>query len=402
MTASPRGRAHHNDRPPLLELADRLEAPTVSLFTEWGRGGEGRANEIRTRHCVSMTGERLQSWGASDERRRAMQDAIEERLVEIEMGTAHDHLALFTDGENTELWPLPAGPSELVHVAERPFVRPLLPLVQRNRSFLVLELALRDPHLYLGTWLTFEKTSTDLPKSFEEVVGGETESQGVQFRTQQAISSPSALYHGHGGGHDDVVPELEQYLHEIDKRLRDEWGSSGLPLVLAGVERERGHFRKVSDYEPIVDGELPLVRESEASAEASARLHQKAVALFEEQWRREHRAELGRLRGHLDGDGRVAAGGLENLLIDAYAGQLTRLYLLRDENVWGRFDPTSGEVTKAEAHSGDCEELLNHLALVTLESRGQVFELSREDLEETDLAELWPQGEPAVALERGT
>lgn len=399
MTSSPRG-SNLNDpnRPLLLELADRFEEPIVSLFTEWGRGGEARANELRARHCVSLAAERLQTWGASDRQRQAIEAAIDGRLGEIAMGASYDRLALFTDGAHTELWPLPGGPSELLHVSARPFVRPLLPAVQSDRPFLLLELALKDPKLYVCSRLTCEPAPTALPQSFEEVVGAEVESRGVQFRTQHALSSPDAHFHGHGGGHDDVVPELEQYLRELDRRLQSDWGSSGMPLVLAGVERERGHFRKVSDYRPIVERELPMMRESDQHGD----LHQMALELFEERRRSDRLAELERLRGHLDGRGLLAGGGFASLLVQVYAGQVTHLYLLGDENVWGRFDPRTGELTSAAAHSGrDSEELLNLAALLTLEQRGLVFELSDQDLEEADLIGLWPRGEPAVGLLRG-
>jgi hypothetical protein len=355
---------------------DRGEKPHVTVvIPSTPLPSDRQKNEIRLKNRIADADAQLESLGL-DERRRT---AVLGPLVEARDGGTFwpaepldGGMAAYTSGDGLTRIALPQRPRELTVVGWRYHLKPVLEAKSRIGSFNLLAISQNDVRLFAGDHdgLRPLDLAGRAPRSLEESAGHDLTEPNLQHHAGHR-GSAEAIYHTHGGGKDDVTPELKRFLREVDRAVQDLIEREE-PLVLAGVDFMVALYREVSDLPSVMEEELHGNVEHLSAAE----LHQRARELVENEVARRNReaaAALGDAAGS-----RAATDDTDEALLAALEGRVDEIVVAADREDWGYVDEGAHEVRHRDELPR--EDLLDRAAVETWLHGGRVRVLPAEDM----------------------
>jgi hypothetical protein len=354
-------------------LIDQTAEACVSIYLPTERSGkETQQNAIRFKNLV----------------RRAEQCVVERKLMRPRQTQelfrpAHelmedapfwqhqwDGLAVFLSSRLYRRFRVPIRFTELAEVKHRFHVKPLLKLLSGDGEFFLLSLNRKLGRFFKSTRYHIEELDLgDTPTSLLDVIGPETDTHQLQWRTAApgGRGERSALFHGHGGGAEDLTPELRRFLAAVDTGVQRLLRDRPAPLLLAGSEDLLALYRETTDQPHRVAGELRLntsdMREEE--------LREKAWSVVEPLFAREQREAAGRYR-ELIGTGR-ASSDVREIVPASQDGRVETLFVARGRYRWGRYDAEVRDVFLQNEPGNGAQDLLDCAAVHTLRHKGRVF-----------------------------
>lgn len=363
-------------RTDFLELAELRAEGCVSLYVPTDRRSSDNYQQDRTEFknlLSAVTVELRETYGWRN-------DAIETLLKPahdlLDQPTFWQHssdlLVVFLhQGGDMQLLQLPLEYAAPKHfISDRPYLRPLIPMLSSDGRFLILSLRLDEIRLFQATRHVFEEIdlSDEVPQEVNEVKDLENKQQSLQFRSGHG-GGGGAVFHGQGVSSDErKKEEIAEFLREVDKTITDELENQDLPLVLAGVDYLIPIYRSVSKYNNLHDAH---VLAGSPKGYTDLELHEMAVEAID--------AHLDAPRSESVERYNEAAGASltssdkRKTLLAAWAGQVDTLFLHPDAHLWGTYDEAAHQVQiNAEPTPGNyC--LLNEAAIQTLRNGGTVF-----------------------------
>ncbi|HSL81730.1 MAG TPA: hypothetical protein VLF66_03085, partial [Thermoanaerobaculia bacterium] len=220
----------------------------------------------------------------------------------------------------------------------------------------------------------------DLPTSLNDALGYEVEETHLQFHTgtprRTGEATRSAVFHGHGGGEDDVKLEIQKFFNLLDQGIGTVVADKQAPLVLAGVEFLFPLYRQAADYPHLVDGGVP----GNPAELPNEELHERAWPLVEPHFARGREEAEGRFR-ELLGTGQASAQ-LDDVVTAAHDGRVDTLFVALGTRRWGSFDETSRKVEASDHNGPGTEDLLDLAAIQTLLKGGTVYAVPPERVPE--------------------
>lgn len=372
-----------SDLKPLLE---ERQTHCVSVFMPTRRGG-GEQDPIRWRIHLGEAEEMLVQAGLrAPEAREQLEPA--RRLLDdpIFWQSQCDGLAYFLASPFERLYRLPLAFEDLVVVGPRFHVTPLLPLLGGNGRFYVLAVSRNAVRLLQGT--RDAVSAVDLTGVPHDLAAALLTRQREPVRTITARPTGAGgpwQATSHGVGVDDPKEDLLHYFQQIDRALHPVLRRDEAPLALAAVDYLQPIYRQANSYPH-------LVAEGVAGNPdhlSDKQLHDRAWPLVQPGFEEAQQNAASQYR-ELAGTGRTACD-LRQIVPAAGRGEVETLFVARDTQRWGRFDPATGKVEEREhAQPGD-EDLLNYAAAHTLLHDGAVYAVALEEM---------PDRHPAAATFR--
>lgn len=333
--------AAHEPGHPLLSIY----LPTTS------EPAEQTKNEIRLKNAHRQAANELERAGVNEERAAAWVEPLLRANGELWSGGGRG-TGIFIDGTDAKYVRLPNPVDELVVAAYRYHLKPLYAALPFDATYFLLALSQNEVALFSGDGTTLRRVEldADVPGSLTDVAGHELTGRSLQHHGGNRGSS-AAVFHGQGAGKDDSDAEVERFLRETSKALRERY-LDGSALVLAGVSELLGQFRRISDYGGIVAEEVT----GNVEHLNVERLHEKAWPIIEQRFRRRCAAELKQL---VDGEtGQPVSRDLTKTVVAADDGRVARLFVASDRRRWGVFDRDRRRVvTHAERQPADSDLL---------------------------------------------
>jgi hypothetical protein len=274
-------------------------------------------------------------------------------------------------------------------VGDRFAIRPLLPMLDRPERYYALAVSLNDVRLVEGGADGPRRLELPgLPTSFDAAMGYVEYESGVTQHTgsPSALGRRSAIFHGHGDGDeenqkDDVLHYLRRIVDVLERELPDPWA----PLVFAGVSAYPPLFARANRRLAVaVNG---IVGNPELLSDKA--LDEAARQFVSEEQQRRLDAELSRwfeLRGH-----RRGIEAIDEIVLAADQGAVETLFVAREAERWGSFEPDLCRVELHEAPEPGDVELLELAVERTLTNGGDVHAIP--------LAAM-PEGRMVVATRR--
>lgn len=291
---------------------------------------------------------------------------------------------------------VPFPVEEVVVVASRFHLMPLLRMNGRRGAFYVLSLAKNRARLYRGTAFGIAEVELDpdVPVSLDDeialdvfersitgkvmgVTTGARRSAGRRTAGKGGGGAPRVMaFDAHGGATDPKVfrRKVIDLLNHLDNGVRRAIGDPHAPLVVASVDTMRGYYRQASNYpllvEEGIDGNFERARPEE--------LHERAWPIVERFLARDedrHRDGIGAALGT-----GLASADLEVVLPAARQGRIGALFLRANGAVWGVDDPYANQIDVHRSRREGDEDLLNVAAVETLKSDGAVYVVEREKM----------------------
>jgi hypothetical protein len=311
-----------------------------------------------------------------------------QRLLENEFFWRHqdDGLALFLSGSLFKYYRLPFQFQELVVVADRFHIKPLLPLFTGDGRFFLLALSQKRLKLFEGTRYTLSELELEgVPRSISEALGRENTERQLQARSMAAGGSRTTLFHGHGAGVEDTKQDLFRFFREIDKGLKDLLKDQRAPMVLAGVDYLLPIYQEANSY-PML---LPDGVTGNPDGLSAQDLHAAALRLVRPHFEKAQRDASAKYR-ELYPTGRCSTQ-IKEIVPAAASGRVEFVFVPVGVQRWGTFDPDRASVEVHEERQPGDQELLNLVAVHAILNRGSVFAVQPSEI---------PDRAPAAALFR--
>jgi hypothetical protein len=290
-----------------------------------------------------------------------------------------DGLALFLTDGGMRTFRLPNSVEELVVVAERFHLKPLLAVVATGEVFYVLALSQGKVRLLQGGRFGISELELgDVPQSLAEALWFDDRERQLQHHGAGRVGRGrvTATFHGHAMDKDALEEDLLRFLGAVDRGVREIIGDRRAPLVLAGVGYLLPLYRQVSSHQIIVEGGIGGNPEQLTPDELHALAWPLVEPLFTED--RRNAAEA-----FLAGTGPTVST-VEEAVVAAYQGRVGSIFVPVGCHRWGSFDPPSMTVDEREERQPGDHDLLDVAAAFTLINGGDVFAVEPSALPSSD------------------
>ncbi|MCI0755888.1 baeRF3 domain-containing protein [Teichococcus vastitatis] len=328
-----------------------------------------RLQSAELRNAVDEVGQRLEANGVDPHLCETIISATRQHISGLDLSAHRDPcLAIFADESETRLVSLPETLPYDLALGHHFNVKPLLPLLDRNRRFWLLALSAGRARLFSVT--PFEITEVDLALAHRVVdttaPGEPAADQGGSADETQAMEAPDSL--------------LES-LSDLVRTVEDRIGGDTAPVLLAAEPRIGGHFRKTVHLPGLLEEGLVL----NPHAFSLRDLQQKALEAVRPQVRSQVNDVLEQIQARLGDAASNVAVRLEEILAAADEGRVDAVIVASDEALWGRYEPGSPITAHGHRVSGD-EDLLNRAAVATMRNGGRSFSLPKTQIPRNSLA----------------
>jgi len=257
-------------------------------------------------------------------------------------------LAVFGSADDLRVFKLQQPVPELLSVADRFQIKPLVRSIQRNGRYQVLALTLSEAKLYEGTRDILEPVDLEGgPTTIAAALGPELTEPYTKVTRGPAGTGAGAktpMHHGQGGRKDERPVDRERFFRVIDRQILERASKiSRLPLVLAALPEHQTHFRALS-HNPFLAATGVQVN---PLALTPGELRDAAWHAIEPHFAERLEKLLdtyGRARAH-----RRATSRLEDIAAGMAQGRVGTLLVEADRRIPGSVDADQGTVTIAIA-----------------------------------------------------
>lgn len=308
-----------------------------------------------------------------------------EKLVNPVLGLADDAdfwrhqsdgLAVFVSDGIFEKYTVPVTFEEHNYLSSEFYIKQLFPLFNTDGFFYLLTLKKDDVRFYEGNKYGLSEVDMQglIPTRIEDSVGYDFEQKQLQFRTQLGGNKPGT-FHGHGEGEAKNKNELLTFFREIDRgimtKLHD---NQEPPLLLCCIEYYYPIYREASAHRNIYP---KYVSYDPASLDINS-LHEKAWKSVQPYFDREFRDRKEKFM--IAHDKGKSSSDIREIVPSAIMGKIDTLFIEKNTEIFGIYDPVSGTVEIHEEHTMSSVSLMNLSAKKVFEQGGLVYLLEKNEM----------------------
>lgn len=361
------------------DLANYHDAECISLYLPTHRAGmevNRREDEILFKNQLKEVAGQLEQRGFCP---KEIEDYLRPAHKLLEQSTFWNHLSdglvVFIAGNYFKYYILPIHFTAFTYISDHFYLKPLMPLYNHDGRFFLLALSQDEIRFFEGTRHSITEINIEdiTPNRLEEVVGYDHKQKFLQFRSAQR-GAGGAIFHGHGEGKDEEKTEVRQYFKAINNGLMKILHTEDAPLVITCVDYLFPIYQEVNDYAYLfpenISGSAERVHEKT--------LHEQAWTILEPHFQK-NREEKVSLFNDLAATSR-ASSQLEDILPAALAGNVEALFLQKNIDVYGIYDPSDQQVRRDSQKQSDNASLTNLAAIRTFQQGGQVFLMDAEEM----------------------
>jgi hypothetical protein len=355
----------------LKTLMGKHQGLCISIFMPTFRTGvESQQNQIRFKNLLRRAEEKLLAAGLrSQELKGLLEPAQAMPGNALFWRRQSDGLALFLCTGLFRCFCLPEAFDELIVVADRFHIRPLLPVLRNDRRFYILALSQKEVRLLEGTGQGVREIELEaLPKSLDEALQYDELEKQVRFRTGSVSGgSGLAMVSGHGGVADDTKDNLLKYFRMIDRGLHDRLKDEHAPLVLAGVEYLFPIYREANTFPHLIEEGIPGNPRG-INSDSLYRMALKIVGPFFQ------KAENNALAQYRQSSGTgLTSTDIREIVSEAAHGRVGTLFIATGSRIDGTLNRESSTVDLHRKREAEDEDLLEIAAIQTYLHGGSVF-----------------------------
>ncbi len=368
----------------LTALAQDRAHPCISIFMRtFQAGADVLQNPIRLRDLLKNAEKQLTAQGMRSP------DAVELLAPAYELLRRSDFwemqskgLAVFRSRDTFRYYRLPVQFPDRVVVNNRFYIKPLFSDLH-DGTFYVLALDQKDLRLLQGSRDQIVQVPLDqvgVPTSISEALPNEQVQAANQMHSfpsgePNSKFGQTAILHGQGT-EEDPKNKIRRYFQKVDDGLRNWFGDGKAPLVLAGVEYLLPIYKEVSNYPTLAD--KPIL--GNPKAWSAKELHDRAWTIVEPMFRKPLDADRDLVRQFLGEKNQHASHDPSVIAPAAFYGRVATLFVDRDKQLWGTFDPATEMLAIHETRKHNDDDLLDLAALQTVLNNGTVYALEREEM----------------------
>jgi hypothetical protein len=366
----------------LKPIMTETHSPAVSLFLPTHRAGPDiQQDSIRLKNLLKQAEQQLITKGSRPGEARELLRPVSDLLDDAGFWRQQaDGLAIFRSSEMFRIYRVPLALDEWCSVADRFYLKPLLPLLINDGRFYILALSHKAVRLLECSRERVQETGLPhVPQGMQEGLPTGSAPQ-LQLHALPVGGNQTARFHGHGVGADDAdVTNLTRYFQRVEDGLAPVLPDRRDPMILACVEYLAPIFKGVSRYRPILD----TIVSGNPDGLQNEELHEKAWPIAEAHFRQAHARSAAQ---YLEGIAKARAGNrLQDVLPAAYQGRVASLFVPLRTRRWGRFDAERLAVEEHQEERPGDDELLDLAATQTLLHGGAVYGVEPDEMPDGQL-----------------
>lgn len=346
----------------------------ISMFLPTHRAGpEVEQDRIRLRNLLRRAEEELAARGMRVPQVTELL-APAHQLLEDGLFWEHqsDGLAVLVSPGVFRYYRVPVALDELVVVADRFHVKPLLSLVGENNHFYLLALSQNKADLYWASRHEIRPVKTPVVDGLADVLKYDEPERQLQYHTGTAARAGgrgrrAALFHGQGTGTDDTKDRILRYCREVDQAVRPHLGAGTAPLVLAAVEYLLPIYQQANTYPHLLDEGVP----GNPDDVGLTALHSGAWEVVRPRFEEARTRAATRFGERLAGG--HASADVKEVTSAACTGRVETLFVATGVQVWGAVDEESCQAELHEPKQLADEDLLDVAASETILHGGTVY-----------------------------
>jgi hypothetical protein len=380
----------------LNDLSQESGRFLLSLFMPTHRvGREMQQDPIRFKNLLSSAEQRLTERGL---RKPDIEDLLKEAQSLLEDSEFWQHLSdglvLFISADFLEYYRLPLEFEELLVIADRYHLKPLIPLLSKNGHFYVLALSQKQVRLMEGSLLSIDEIDLeDVPTSLREALWFEDPERQLQFHTGSITPSHAganpASYHGQGVSEDDAKTDLLRYFQRIDAGLMEVLADEQAPLILAGVDYLIPIYKQANNYPFLIEEAI----EGNPDQLDAGDIHQQAWRIVEPIFNEDQLQAMAHFHELYGSSSKLATNRIDTIIPAAHYGRVETLFTALGVQNWGSFDAANNSLEQHQDFQVGDQDLLDLAAVQTLLNGGVVYALDPGDM---------PDSNPLAAILRYT
>jgi hypothetical protein len=363
----------------LRQLASTRSGPCVSLYLPTHPGGAGgEADAIELRGALSRAEEAL--------RKRGLNATEAANALRQGRGLAENHefwrersnsLAIFSSPDVFRAWRLPEASDAVALVANRFYLKRLLPAVDWSRRCFVLTLSQNSVRLFEASKSSISETPIEsFPANIDETLNYTSVDRGEQVHSAMrgggvgtsSGGKQAAVFHGQGGEPDAAKSDLLLFFREIDRLIRPALQDETTPLLLAGVRYLLPIYREANTYPHLAEEEIHGNMDRLSDKE----IHELVAPILHERGEHARKDVISNFR-RLAGTGKTSDDATK-VFAAAAQGRVQSL-LLRPlaEQLWGLPEETGAEPPTCDAQTPGAEELTEWALAETIACGGSAY-----------------------------
>ncbi|HLN22239.1 MAG TPA: hypothetical protein VK213_14185 [Bacteroidales bacterium] len=287
-----------------------------------------------------------------------------------------DGLAIFISEDIFEKFTVPVKFEEQNYVSSEFYVKPLIPLYNNTGTYFLLTLKKEGPKFYEGNRYGIIPVDVEgiIPSRLEDSVGYDFKQKQLQFRTQIGGNKPGS-FHGHGESEVKNKNELQTYFRDIDRGIMNLLNKKqDIPLVLCCLDYYYPVYREVCTHKNLYPG---FISSNPADLD-NLQLHEKACMLLEQYFNSD--LSTSRERFLIGLDKGKSSTELKEIVMSAVHGKIDTLFIEKNSDAYGIYDPANGNVYIQEEHTLSNVSLMNLTAKKVFEQGGIVYLLERNEM----------------------
>lgn len=368
------------------DLRDLLDHPAdlcLSLFVPAGAPGpEAQQTAIRLQQLLQEASELLARRGVVRSDREQLLAPIRELPTSAALGLGQgESLAIFAAPDLFRTYRLPEALPAEVHLADHFHIVPLLPTLESNRRYFILELSLGPVLLLRATRHAAEEVSLPgVPVGLEDALRYDEFAKQSQFHAgvPGRGGERGAIFHGHGSREDVHKQEVLRYFLQVERGVRAALAGEHAPLLLAGVAYLLPIYHEVNAYPHVLLEGIAV----NAARLAPQDLLARAWTLVEPLFRQPALEAADRYRLLAGTRPARVSAHLRTIVLGAGAGQVETLFVGQGHHQWGQFDRASGAITLREEPAAGDVDLVNAAAVDTIRHHGAVYVAAADQMPE--------------------
>jgi len=371
----------------LRNLIDKKDPPCISIYMPAYRTQpEARQNSIRYKNLLKQMEEQLVAIGSRKSSAKLISRPARVLIKDtLFWQYQNDGLAVFLNPEGFKYYRLPAAFEELLVVADRFHIKPLLPLLSSDGNYYLLALSQNEVRFFLCSHQSIVEIGLEtVPRSLDEAIQYDDRQKQLQFHTKTpAGKGPrSAIYHGHGAGAGDDKRDILRFFQQVDDGVRKILEDTSCPLVLAGVEYLFPIYREASRHPFLLNEGIPGNPEDMQPDD----LRKEAWKIVEPYFQKSKEEAAARYRKAAGSS--IASSDVKSIALAAYHSKVELLHVAVGRHQWGTFDGTEVHLHE-KCEPGD-EDLLDFATVHTILNGGTVYAVKPEEVpDEGNLAAIY-------------
>jgi hypothetical protein len=349
----------------------------VSIFMPTHQKGDGEQQDpIRLKNLLRLAQEKLVANQIRPAEARLLLKPVESLLTDSLFWQGQSEgLALFIEPDMYSVYHVPLSFKEEVGVADRYYIKPLIPLLSACGAFYVLAISQDEIRLLQCTANGHIRVDLgNTPKNIDEALRLDVRDRVSEYHGGDSMSASGVVQSGPSSRANFIKDNMPSYLGQIAKGVMKIIKNENVPLVLAGVDYIHPTYRKINSYRNLlaegITGNQDKV--SDASLWEQAK---KIVRPYMDIAKNAAMDEFRKTAG-----AGLTAGKIKDVIKAAAEGRVKFLFIADNAQKWGSYNSTDNSVVVRRIQKPEDLDLIELAAYQTLKHDGTIYVLGAEEV----------------------